>query len=66
MSASPSEIRGGQPSITQPIAGPWLSPQLVKVSDWPNRLNDILGGAPWRYSETAMSGALGFFMPTMW
>src|SRR6185437_11511301 len=29
MSACVSAMPGGQPSITQPIAGPWLSPKVV-------------------------------------
>jgi hypothetical protein len=32
---------GGQPSTTQPIAGPWLSPKVVTVSSFPNELLDI-------------------------
>ena len=36
ISASDSGIRGGQPSTTQPIAGPWLSPQVVTRNRWPN------------------------------
>jgi hypothetical protein len=42
-------MRGGQPSTTQPIAGPWLSPKLVNRNMWPNVLNDmrdVLGAAP--------------------
>jgi hypothetical protein len=39
---------GGQPSMTQPIAGPWLSPQVVTRKRCPNVLCDIarraLGG----------------------
>ena len=35
---------GGQPSMTQPIAGPWLSPQVVTRNRWPNVLCDM--GAP--------------------
>src|SRR5689334_8387932 len=30
MSSSASGIRDGTPSTTTPIAGPWLSPQVVK------------------------------------
>src|SRR5262249_20005589 len=41
MSASVSGMPGGQPSTTQPIAGPWLSPQLVMRKIWPNVLNDM-------------------------
>ncbi len=42
MSASVSGMPGGQPSTTQPIAGPWLSPKVVTRNIWPNVLNDIL------------------------
>ena len=35
MSPSPSAMPGGQPSITQPIAAPWLSPQVVTRNDLP-------------------------------
>src|SRR4051794_16503624 len=38
MSASVRGRRGGQPSTTQPIAGPWLSPQVVKRNRWPKLL----------------------------
>src|SRR5487761_2249625 len=41
MSASVSGMRGGQPSTTQPIAAPWLSPKLVNRNIWPKVLNDI-------------------------
>ena len=30
--------RGGQPSITTPMAGPWLSPQVVMRKIWPKLL----------------------------
>src|SRR5882724_3731956 len=43
MSASESGMRGGTPSTTQPIAGPWLSPQVVKRKRWPKLLKDISG-----------------------
>ena len=43
MSASESERRGGQPSTTQPIAGPWLSPQVVTRKRWPKLLWDMRG-----------------------
>ena len=32
---------GGQPSTTQPSAGPWLSPQVVTRKRWPNVLCDM-------------------------
>src|ERR1700733_612261 len=35
-SASLSAKPGGQPSTTQPSAGPWLSPKLVTVNPRPN------------------------------
>ena len=41
MSASDSAMRGGQPSTTQPIAGPWLSPQVVTRNRWPKLLWDM-------------------------
>src|SRR5271169_2701668 len=41
MSASDSGMRGGQPSTTQPIAGPWLSPQVVTRNRWPKLLWDM-------------------------
>jgi hypothetical protein len=33
---------GGQPSITQPIAGPWDSPKVVTVKSVPNVLPDMM------------------------
>src|ERR1700761_7072022 len=44
MSASDKAIRGGQPSTTQPIAGPWLSPQVVTRNRWPKELWDMASG----------------------
>src|SRR5665647_1903490 len=41
ISAGSSGMRGGQPSTTQPIAAPWLSPKLVNRNKWPKVLNDI-------------------------
>src|SRR5882672_1383599 len=41
ISGSESGIRGGTPSTTQPIAGPWLSPQVVTRNRWPKLLCDI-------------------------
>jgi hypothetical protein len=32
---------GGTPSTTQPIAGPWLSPQVVYWKLWPKALPGI-------------------------
>ncbi len=32
---------GGQPSTTQPMAGPWLSPKVVTRNIWPKVLKDI-------------------------
>src|SRR5215468_895673 len=43
MSASDRGMRGGTPSTTQPMAGPWLSPQVVKRKRWPKLLKDISG-----------------------
>ena len=41
MSASASGIFGGTPSTTTPIAGPWLSPQVVKRNSVPKLLPAI-------------------------
>jgi hypothetical protein len=35
-------ISGGQPSTTQPIAIPWLSPKVVTRNMWPKVLWDIV------------------------
>src|SRR5215213_3015387 len=34
---------GGQPSTTQPSAGPWLSPNVVTRKRWPKVLCDMIG-----------------------
>src|ERR1700754_771100 len=55
MSASVSGMLGGQPSTTQPIAGPWLSPQVVTRNRWPKVLCDMeygLGRHPVRRPDT--------------
>src|SRR6516162_11138920 len=41
MSDSARGKRGGTPSTTTPIAGPWLSPQVVKRKSVPNELPAI-------------------------
>src|SRR5260370_34294468 len=41
MSGSASGRSGGTPSTTTPIAGPWLSPQVVKRNSVPNVLPAI-------------------------
>ena len=41
MSASVKRMPGGQPSTTQPSAGPWLSPQVVTRKRWPKVLCDM-------------------------
>src|ERR1700751_2613412 len=41
MSASVSGISGGQPSTTQPIATPWLSPKGGTRNIWPKGLKDM-------------------------
>src|SRR5690242_971426 len=43
MSASTSGISGGTPSTTAPIAGPWLSPHVVKRKRVPNELPATAG-----------------------
>ena len=61
--SSLSSMRGGQPSTTQPIAGPWLSPKVVTRKECPNVLNDMVEelGAPTTRNGVAcsMSGASG-------
>src|SRR5215510_3801794 len=43
-------MRGGQPSTTQPIAGPWLSPKVVTRKSWPKVLKDMgCTGSPVSY-----------------
>src|SRR6478752_1718787 len=56
MSASVSSIPGGQPSTTQPIAGPWLSPKVVTRKRWPNVLCDI---AAFRLPRFGLSVQIG-------
>src|SRR5215472_1604277 len=41
MSGSVSGRRGGTPSTTTPIAGPWLSPHVVKRNSVPKELPAI-------------------------
>ena len=43
MSASVRGMRGGVPSTTQPIASPWLSPQLVNRKRVPKLLPAMAG-----------------------
>ena len=42
MSSLVSGISGGQPSTTQPIAIPWLSPKVVTRNMWPKVLKDMV------------------------
>ena len=60
MSASVSGMRGGQPSTTQPIAGPWLSPKVVTRNIWPKVLNDMV------YKFVAPAGADGDCSRALW
>ena len=46
MSASVRAMPGGQPSITQPMAGPWDSPKLVTVKSVPKVLPLMDGDYP--------------------
>jgi hypothetical protein len=55
--------RGGTPSTTTPIAGPWLSPQVVNLNKVPNELPAIASALDADYT-TEMSGASTAFMPT--
>src|SRR5262245_43299191 len=59
MSASVSAMRGGQPSTTQPIAAPWLSPKVVTRKRWPKVLNDIGFHPPACGSPRAGRGQMG-------
>ena len=43
MSASLISNPGGQPSTTQPMAGPWLSPKDVTQNSLPSVLPDMMG-----------------------
>ena len=45
MSSLVSGNSGGQPSTTQPIATPWLSPKVVTRNMWPKVLKDIAASA---------------------
>lgn len=56
MSASDKAMPGGQPSITQPIAGPWDSPKVVTQNDLPNVLPDIA-------ERKARIGKASFYQP---
>ena len=42
MSASLISSPGGQPSTTQPMAGPWLSPNEVTQNSLPMVLPDMM------------------------
>jgi len=76
ISASVRGMRGGVPSTTQPIAGPWLSPQLVNRKRVPKLLPAIIfdrGCRPPFYSPSKLpsSSAICFadevlIMPTIW
>src|SRR5882672_8162716 len=46
MSSTVSGSSGGQPSTTQPIATPWLSPKVVTRNMWPKVLKDIALRSP--------------------
>jgi hypothetical protein len=46
ISAASSGKPGGHPSTTQPIAGPWLSPQVVTRNKCPKVLCDITFAVP--------------------
>jgi hypothetical protein len=44
MSSTESAIPGGQPSMTQPMAGPWDSPKFVTAKSLPRVLPDMIAG----------------------
>ncbi len=50
ISSSVIGIIGGQPSMTQPIAGPWDSPNVVTLNIWPKLLNDMDERPPFKHS----------------
>jgi hypothetical protein len=54
MSASLKGMPGGQPSITQPMAGPWDSPKLVTEKSCPKVL-PLMGGYYPRAGTTGMA-----------
>ena len=41
ISSAVSGMPGGQPSMTQPMASPWLSPHVVTRNRWPIVLCDM-------------------------
>src|SRR3954454_390298 len=56
ISASSRGMRGGTPSMTTPIAGPWLSPQVVKRNKFPKLLPAM---APSADSSSALLARAG-------
>src|SRR5215813_3648556 len=58
MSGSASGKRGGTPSTTTPIAGPWLSPQVVNRNKVPNELPAIVSSGLWHHRD--VGGVDGF------
>src|SRR5665213_2185319 len=66
MSSTARGMRGGQPSTTQPIAAPWLSPKLVKRNIWPKVLNDMATRAPARVRSPRLGrGQIELFGPAL-
>src|SRR6516164_7963040 len=64
MSAALSAMFGGQPSTTQPIAGPWLSPKVVTRNSRPNVLNDMAAvGSP--HTPRGQTGGALLPMPAL-
>src|SRR5205807_1001318 len=58
MSGSANGIRAGTPSTTTPIAGPWLSPQVVKRNSVP-KLLPAIGPTALRLSLSRTAGEGG-------
>jgi len=58
MSAADSSMPGGQPSITQPIAGPCDSPKLVTANKVPKVL-PLMPDASWTAPACARASAGG-------
>ena len=58
-----SGISGGQPSTTQPIATPWLSPKVVTRNIWPKVLKDMAPFARCLKSQPVVTRGLGAVKP---
>src|SRR6185437_8414096 len=59
MSAASKGMRGGQPSTTHPIPGPWLSPKVVKRNRCPKVLWDMASDTVHTGRPCAASNRIG-------